>query len=467
MDNKFTTVAMAIVKIEIRTMGLDTFSPFLLFLLKRLDMKKTTDNLNYLIFQKYTMKLSCMLILCFVFTACGQVENAPDRTFEHEITDQVSIMESKKTETIPIVEEILVGAESLDEYLPKLIGKSVAIVGNQTSCIQQKHLVDTLLEKNVNIVRAFCPEHGFRGAEDAGKKIENSKDEKTGISIISLYGSNKKPTSEQLKDLDVVLFDIQDVGVRFYTYISTLHYVMEACAENKVKLIVLDRPNPNAHYIDGPVLDPKYKSFVGMHEVPIVYGMTIGEYARMVNGEGWLSNGIRCDLEVITLKNYTHNSAYSLPIPPSPNLKSDRAIALYPSLCLFEGTTVSVGRGTDRPFEQFGHPNFPKQLYKFKPKSMAGASTPLHKDVWCYGFDLRPQPLPVSELNLHYFMEAKKNLSSGIVFINRSSFFDKLAGTNTLRLQLLAGKSDREIKASWEKDLTTFKEIRAKYLLYD
>ncbi|NBN99728.1 MAG: DUF1343 domain-containing protein, partial [Flavobacteriia bacterium] len=260
----------------------------------------------------------------------------------------------------------------MDKYMDSLIGKNVAVVANQTSMVKQTHLVDTLLAKGVKVTKIFAPEHGFRGDGDAGEHINSGVDGKTGISVVSLYGSHKKPTPLDLKNIEVVVFDIQDVGVRFYTYLSTLHYVMEACSENHITLILLDRPNPNAHYVDGPILLPEYKSFVGLHPVPIVYGMTIGEYATMINGEGWLNKNIICNLTVVKLLNYTHNSIYSLPVPPSPNLKSDLAVALYPSLCLFEATTVSVGRGTERPFEIYGHPRFPKGDFQFTPTVQPG-----------------------------------------------------------------------------------------------
>ena len=281
--------------------------------------------------------------------------------------------------------QIMVGAERINSYLPLLQEKKIAIVGNQSSLIQKKHLVDSLLSRNINIIKVFSPEHGFRGIEDAGAKIEDGIDEKTGIPIISLYGRNKKPTNKQIKEIDIIIFDIQDVGARFYTYISTLHYVMEAASENNIKVIVLDRPNPNGHYVDGPVREDMFKSFVGMHPVPIVHGMTIGEYALMINGENWISN--KCDLLVIKMENYNHDTHYNLPVKLSPNLPNAKAVNLYPSLCLFEGTNVSVGRGTDYPFQQFGSP-YLKSNYSFIPKSKSGSRKPKHENKKCYGFNL-------------------------------------------------------------------------------
>lgn len=323
----------------------------------------------------------------------------------------------------------------LMEQLP--VG-DVAVVGNQTSVVGTTHLVDTLLARGVQVVKIFCPEHGFRGTAAAGAKVDNSADAKTGLPIISLYGKNKKPTSEQLKDVDVVIFDLQDVGCRFYTYISTLHYVMEACAENNIPLIVLDRPNPNGHYVDGPVLDTAhYRSFVGMHPVPVVYGMTIGEYAQMINGEHWI-NGT-CNLTVIPMQGYRRDSVgYELPVPPSPNLRNTHAIALYPSLCLFEGTNCGVGRGTDYPFEWVTY----------------GTDT----------LDLRQETAPTA-FSLKYLMEMCKRVPKGKFFL-KNNFFEKLAGTGELRQQLEQGTSEEKIHATWQPALDKFKKTREKYLIY-
>jgi uncharacterized protein YbbC (DUF1343 family) len=293
-------------------------------------------------------------------------------------------------------------------------------------------------------------------------------DEKTGIPLVSLYGNNKKPSPAQLDDVDVIIYDIQDVGVRFYTFISTLHYVMEACAEQKKQVVVLDRPNPNGHYVDGPVLESEYKSFVGMHPVPIVYGMTIGEYAMMINGEGWLDKGLTCDLWIIPCKNYTHKTKYNLPVAPSPNLKSEAAISLYPSLCLFEATTVSIGRGTEKPFEIFGHPRFPKCEIEFCPKPQPGAKNPPHDNKICYGFDLnKTTSKRTYEINLNYLIQARDLLGDSAVLIDQNAFFNRLAGTKTLREQLYKGWSAKEIRESWKPGIENFLAIRKKYLLYD
>ena len=359
------------------------------------------------------------------------------------------------------------GIERIHLFKDSLINKRIAVVGNQTSIINNVHLVDSLLNLGLNVVKVFAPEHGFRGQADAGEKVHSSVDEKTGIPLISLYGNNKKPSQDQLSDVDIVIYDIQDVGVRFYTYISTLHYVMEACAEFGKQVVVLDRPNPNGHYIDGPIREPEHRSFVGMHPVPIVYGMTIGEYAMMINGERWLKDSLLCNLWVIPCKNYTHKTKYVLPVPPSPNLRSEQAITLYPSLCLFEATTVSVGRGTDKPFEVYGHPLFPPSGYSFVPVSSHGAKSPLHENKVCYGFDLSKESSRRKyELNLSYLIRAKELLGDSLSFINQNGFFDRLAGTSALREQLMNGWSAKEIRSTWKPGLDQFKEIRSKYLLY-
>ena len=359
-------------------------------------------------------------------------------------------------------QNIITGAERVNKYLPLITNKQVAIVGNQTSMINDIHLVDSLISYKINITKVFSPEHGFRGNEDAGALIKDDIDSTTKLPIISLYGKNKKPSIDDLKDVDIILFDIQDVGVRFYTYISTLHYVMEAAAENNVELIVLDRPNPNGHYIDGPVREEKYKSFVGMHPVPIVYGMTIGEYAQMINGEQWISQ--KCNLKVIKLVGYNHDSHYDLPIKPSPNLPNSRSINLYPSLCLFEGTNISVGRGTNFPFQHFGSP-YIKSNYSFTPKSGKGSKFPKHENKICYGTDLRFQENYMSNINLVWLINCYNECPNKEDFFN--SFFDKLAGNEKLRKQIYEGKEISEIINSWQKDLNKFKKIRAKYLMYD
>ena len=358
-------------------------------------------------------------------------------------------------------QQLVLAGKRTDVYLPHLQNKKVGIIGNQTSMISNTHLVDSLLSLGIDIVKVFSPEHGFRGMADAGAIIENGIDEKTGIPIISLYGENKKPKTKQLQGIDILIFDIQDVGVRFYTYISTLHYVMEAAAESNIQVIVLDRPNPNGHYVDGPVLDTNFKSFVGMHPVPIVHGMTIGEYAKMINGEEWIIN--RCKLIVIEMKNYSHNKNYELPVKPSPNLPNARAINLYPSLCLFEGTNISIGRGTDYPFQHFGSP-YLKSNYFFIPKSGEGSKYPKHENIKCFGTDLRFQDNYLTAINLNWVVETYKQCPQKDKFFDK--FFDKLAGTDNLRKKIIAGKTAKEIQASWKEELDNFKEVRRKYLLY-
>ena len=358
-------------------------------------------------------------------------------------------------------ENLIVGAERTQLYLPLLKNKNVAIVGNHTSLIKQTHLVDSLLKHNINIVKVFSPEHGFRGKRDAGEKINNEIDKKTGIGIISLYGKNKKPKKSQLKNIDIIIFDIQDVGARFYTYISTMHYVLEAASEENKKVIILDRPNPNGHYIDGPILENNYKSFVGMHKVPIVHGMTIGEYATMIVGEKWIKE--KCDLTIIKMLNYNRKIAYKLSVKPSPNLPNSKSINLYPSLCLFEGTNVSIGRGTEKPFQHFGSPQLIHYSYSFIPKSGPGSKYPKHENKTCYGVNLENHAF-ISNINLDWLIEAYNQTSNKENFFN--SFFDKLAGTEKLRKQIISGKNTNEIKETWKVGLNQFKKIRKKYLLY-
>ncbi len=369
-----------------------------------------------------------------------------------------------------ICQNITVGAEQMDEYLPLLEGKKVALVGNQSSLVGTTHLLDTLIRCDISVAAIFCPEHGFRGQAEAGARINDGTDPRTGIPIISLYGSNKKPQPKQLKGIDIVVFDIQDVGARFYTYISTLHYVMEACAENAVPLLVLDRPNPNGFYVDGPVLDTAYRSFVGMHPVPIVHGMTIGEYARMINGEKWLKNGVQCQLSVIKMLNYTHDSLYHLPIAPSPNLQTDNAILLYPSLCCFEGTTVSVGRGTPTPFEIIGSPSYTDKSFSFVPKPIKGVSdNPLHNGKTCYGIDLQKagaEIVKTKRLNLGYLLTMYRKSDKNTFFL-KNNFFDKLMGNSELRKQVKQGLTEKQIRESWEPALSEYKTMRKKYLLYE
>jgi uncharacterized protein YbbC (DUF1343 family) len=364
--------------------------------------------------------------------------------------------------------DIKTGARRMQEYLPILQGKTIAVVGNHTSLIGKTHLVDSLIALGIKIKVLFSPEHGFRGNEDAGKDIDNSKDKKTGLPIISLYGDHKKPSAKDLEGVDIVLFDLQDVGARFYTYLSTLHYVMQGCTENQKQLILLDRPNPNGYYIDGPVMEEKYKSYVGLHPVPVVYGMTIGEYAQMINGEGWLGNGLKCDLKVVPLEGYNHNDLYQLPVPPSPNLPNMTAVYLYPSLCFFEGTVISVGRGTDYPFQVIGQPKLEGGKFSFTPKSKPGATDPMYKDQVCRGYDLREfgevYVMNYKRLYLYWLDGCYKKSPDKTKFFN--NYFLSLSGTATLEQQVKAGKTEDEIRATWQPGLKTFKAIRKKYLLY-
>lgn len=364
--------------------------------------------------------------------------------------------------------DLQTGADQSGAYLPLLHAKNVGIVANQTSMKGDKHIVDFLVESEVSLKCVFSPEHGFRGKASAGEKVNSSVDEKTGLAIVSLYGNNKKPSKEQLDGLDLVIFDIQDVGARFYTYISTMTYVMEACAENNVTLLILDRPNPNGYYVDGPVLKKGFESFVGLHPVPIVHGMTVGEYAQMVNGEGWLKNGIQCKLQIVKCKNYDHKTSYDLPVKPSPNLPNSFAIDLYPSLCLFEGTNVSIGRGTEFPFQQVGAPYFDKGTTTFTPLPNEGAKYPKYKGQLCNGFILQEFAQyyihGLGEIYLFWIVDAYSQAPNKDKFF--TNFFEKLAGTEELRKQIESGLSAMEIRDSWVDELNLFKNIRQKYLLY-
>jgi uncharacterized protein YbbC (DUF1343 family) len=367
------------------------------------------------------------------------------------------------------ISAIITGAERTEVYFPLIKMKKIAVVANQTSVIGKVHMVDSLFNAGFEIQKVFGPEHGFRGQAADGMEINNDIDPKLNIPVISLYGAHKKPAKEDLADVDVVLFDIQDVGVRFYTYISTMTYVMEACAENDIPLIILDRPNPHGDYVDGPVLEPAYVSFVGLHPVPVVYGMTIGEYALMVNGEGWLKDSVRCDLQVIPLENYNHHTGYELPVPPSPNLPNNVAVQLYPSLCFFEGTIISLGRGTDFPFQVIGHPDYVAGSYDFIPRDIPGkAIDPPHEGEICYGHSFIGYVDTVSgadrKLNLFYLLTMYKFFSQRNDFFN--SYFDKLAGSDNFRKQIIAGMTEDEIRQSWDKDILKFKILRKKYLLY-
>ncbi|WP_297451280.1 DUF1343 domain-containing protein [uncultured Alistipes sp.] len=360
------------------------------------------------------------------------------------------------------------GAEQTERYLPLLEGKRVGILTNHTGTVGRTHLVDTLLSLGIDIRVVFAPEHGFRGDADAGESIGNYKDRKTGIDVLSVYGSNKRPQDSVMRKLDVLLFDIQDVGLRYYTYLSSMHYLMEACADNSKELIVLDRPNPNGFYVDGPVLEARHRSFVGMHPIPVVHGMTLGELARMIDGEGWLGDGKHCSLRVVPCANYTHRTRYELPVKPSPNLPNMRAVYLYPSLCFFEGTPVSLGRGTDFPFQAYGHPRMSGD-FAFTPRSNAGAKNPPLKDRLCKGRDLRENPsnerIWQAGVDLGYVIEAYRMLDMGEKFF--TPMFDKLTGASYVREMILRGEDADAIRERWRNDVNEFLKLRKPYLLYE
>jgi uncharacterized protein YbbC (DUF1343 family) len=422
--------------------------------------------------------LICLLICCGGNKKTDQREvNIEEREKEN---DFYAVNEN---ETLA---EFKTGAENYDIYLPLLVGKKVSVVTNQTGIITFKEffevknntdagsdkgvkltqisIVDFLIERKVQVQKIYAPEHGFRGTADAGELIKDGKDTKTGLPIISLYGNNKKPKPEQLDGIDVMIFDLQDVGARFYTYVSSLHYVMEACAENNIPLIVLDRPNPNGSIVDGPILEKEFSSFVGMHPIPVLHGMTIGEYAKMINGERWLKNGIQCNITVIPCLNYTHKMDYSLPIKPSPNLPNEQSINLYASLCFFEGTNVSVGRGTDKQFQIYGSPFLVKTDFSFTPKPNLGAKDPMHNRKLCYGENLS-NIRKVNRLELKWLIKAYESTSDKKVFFN--SFFVKLAGTKKLQEQIEKGVSELDIRKTWEKGLEDFMKMRNTYLIYE
>ena len=424
--------------------------------------------LNFLKNTSFLVVLVCNLTL---FYSCAQEKTSSNhKNNTTNNSETILISEAKHNiNSIP-------GANFVPKYLTLLKHKKIGVVANQTSVIfkqpkyqdsEYTHLVDSLISLDIKITKVFAPEHGFRGKADAGEVIKDGKDTKTGLPILSLYGKNKKPNPSQLTNIDLMIFDIQDVGARFYTYISTLHYIMEACAENNIPLLILDRPNPNGHYIDGPILETSHKSFVGMHPIPVVHGMTIGEYAQMINGENWLENGIQCKLHIIKAQiNNAQNTSYHLPIKPSPNLPNDTAINLYPSLCFFEGTDVSVGRGTDLQFQIVGTPNYKLGSYEFTPVSNEGAKHPKHKGKVCYGIDLS-QHERLSKINLEWLITAYKEhqkTNSETPFFN--SFFIKLAGTDKLQKQIESGWTSDQIKSSWEKDLQKYNQMRSQYLLY-
>lgn len=400
-------------------------------------------------------KLSlCYLFLIFVSSSCS----ARKTDLREHVKPDLEKTNNNSSGTIKT------GADNYENYLPLLKNQKIGIVTNQTGILSNKtHLVDFLLEKNIAIQKIFAPEHGFRGTADAGEHVVDGRDLKTGLPIISLYGHNKKPKPEQLAGIDIMIFDLQDVGARFYTYISSLHYIMEACAENNIPLILLDRPNPNGNIVDGPILDSAFTSFVGMHPVPLLHGMTIGEYAQMINGEKWLKNKVSCKLTVIPCLNYNRKMSYSLPIKPSPNLPNDQAVNLYASLCLFEGTNVSVGRGTEKQFQIYGSPYLPKSHFSFIPKPNFGAQNPIYNGIQCYGEDLSIAP-KVNQLELKWLIEAYRSTTDKSKFFN--PFFTKLAGTKKLQLQIEARMPENKIRESWKKGLIEFKKMRTKYLIY-
>lgn len=401
-----------------------------------------------------------LLILTLLLMACD-----PGARNGGQVTPEISSSLSKV-----MVVEVIPGAEQLPLYVPHLKGKRCGMVVNQSSLVGEEHLVDTLRRLDVDITGIYVPEHGFRGNADAGAHIVDGIDPATGIEIISLYGKNRKPTAEHLTGIEVMVFDLQDVGVRCYTYISTLHYVMEACAENNIPLIVLDRPNPNGHYVDGPILEEAFSSFIGMHPVPFVYGMTIGEYARMIKGENWIDLSEALDLKVVPCHHYNHHERYVPPISPSPNLRTERSILLYPSLVWFEGTVVSVGRGTDTPFEVYGHPDLVTHSFTFTPRSMPGASSPKLEGQQCLGKSYSAMdPHQIRQwkrVHLDILVETYKYMDDGQDFFLDNGFFDKLAGTDQLRMAIEKGRSAEEIRSDWQAGLLAFEKIRRKYLIY-
>lgn len=397
--------------------------------------------------------LSVALVL--LLTSC--VNNKPSGTAQ---TTPPKVQENQAN-------SLKLGIDRTAEYLPLLAGKRVGLVVNHTTLFSSgTHLADSLQALGVKVQTIFAPEHGFRGVADAGATIKDGKDARTGLPIVSLYGKNKKPSPEQLRDIDVMIFDIQDVGVRYYTYPSTMHYVMEACAENGKECIVLDRPNPNGNYVDGPVLDPKFKSFVGMNPVPVVHGLTSAELALMINGEGWLEGKKPCDLTVVPCTGYNHRMVYELPVKPSPNLPNLQSIRLYPSICLFEPTIVSVGRGTDTQFQVIGAPDKVYGTYRFTPTDQPGAQNPPNEGKVCYGLDLREVDTRQEGFTLKYVLDFYNKTPDKTKFFTSADFFDKLAGTDMIRNMIIAGNTEAEIRAAFTPKLDEYKEMRKKYVLY-
>ena len=408
-----------------------------------------------------TFKKSIPFIgLLFLIASCSINKTIPAKNWNQKLTLSENQNSIRTNQSI----NFKTGADNYENYLPLLKDKKVGVVSNQTGVLSNNsHLVDFLVSNDIQVQKIFAPEHGFRGTADAGELIIDGKDTKTGLPIISLYGTNKKPKPEQLDGIEILVFDIQDVGARFYTYISSLHYIMEACAEKNISLLVLDRPNPNGYIIDGPILEKEFSSFVGMHPVPVLYGMTIGEYAQMINGEKWLKESLQCNLKVIPCVDYDRNASYHITERPSPNLPNDQAINLYASLCFFEGTNISVGRGTDKQFQIYGSPYLPQSEFSFIPEPNFGAKEPMHKGITCFGEDLTTID-PVTQIELKWLIRAYNTTADKTTFFN--SFFTKLAGTQTLQLQIEEGISERKIKKSWKPGLDQFKETRKKYLLY-
>ncbi|TDG35986.1 DUF1343 domain-containing protein [Pedobacter changchengzhani] len=407
------------------------------------------------------------LILSFLisFSACGQQKKAVNEKIQHQKMDVVTSV-------------LKTGAAQTEKYLPLLTGKRVGMVVNPTSIIGNQTVVDSLLKRGIKIEKIFGPEHGFRGDASAGVSVNDAVDVKTGIKAISLYGKHSTPTAEDLSDIDIMIFDIQDVGVRFYTYINTLQYVMEACAANNKTLLILDRPNPNGYLIDGPILDPKFKSGIGLQPIPISHGLTVGEYAQMLNGEGWLKNSVKCKINIIKMVNYDHNMDYILPIKPSPNLNTQQSIMLYPSTCLFEGTYINLGRGTKYPFTVLGAPYLKdKYDFSFTPKSIKGmAETPLFQNQTCYGLDLRNYNVALlkktKQLNISWLIELYNASPRREDFFNNKlskemGIIERLVGVKDFREQVIAGKTEKEIRASWAPGLNAYKTMRKKYLLYN
>lgn len=412
------------------------------------------------------------LIICFAFTLtanCFKSGAAAGAEARQQMPADVATQTEENRTSPTTTGPAYPAAYHPESYLPHLRGKRLGLVVNQTSTVGATHLVDTLLALGQDVQRIFAPEHGFRGEADAGAEIVDGVDTRTGLVIRSLYGRNKKPSEADLADLDLIVFDIQDVGTRFYTYISTLHYVMEAAAEAGKPVLILDRPNPNGHYIDGPIRQPGFESFVGLDPIPVVHGLTVGEYGRMVNGEGWLAGGLQCELTVIPCPEYRHDAVYELPVAPSPNLPNQRSIYLYPSLCFFEGTALSVGRGTDRQFQLYGHPRL-SGPDTFTPRSGPGAADPKLNGETCHGYDLSTRPAAhyrAGQINLAPLLESYRDLKGkGVEFFTRAEFFDLLAGTDALRKQILAGKSEQEIRQEWVGELAAYRTMREKYLLY-